>query len=269
LLDLKKRLLIFAPILLLSAGCYGGKMIKMPIHAELAYRQVDTLRTRQEEILRLLNELSLRLEEEREANLLSRAKSESSLDEIQASLEILSNKIDANMQLLVSKGGSQHSWTPPTRTDSPGDTVSLGNSGGEDADSIAKPPSIGEGDAEKLFNEAYTDLSLGNYDLAIQGFKNYLVKFSGGSRLSDVHYYLGESYYASEHYLEAVGEFQYIIREFPDSRLVPAALLKSGICYASLEERALAQRAFRELISQYPNSEEAERARMALQDLEG
>ena len=149
------------------------------------------------------------------------------------------------------------------------DGGSTDDSGGEIPDSLSKPPSVGEGDAEKLFNEAYMDLSRGNYDLAIQGFKNYLVKFSGGARLAEVHYYLGESYYASERYLEAVGEFQYIVREFPDSRLVPAALLKSGICYASLEERALAGRAFRELIAQYPDSEEAERARIALQDLEG
>jgi len=257
------------PVLLFSAGCYGGKMIKMPINAELAYRQVDTLRTRQEDILRRLDEITRQLAEEREANLLSRAKSESNLDEMEATLEILANKIDANTQLLASITGSKQTWTSPPRTKVPVDTVSSESSGRGAPDSAAAHPSIGEGDAEKLFNEAYTDLSLGNYDLAIQGFKNYLVKFSGGARLADVHYYLGESYYASEHYLEAVGEFQYIVREFPDSRLVPAALLKSGICYASLEERALAQRAFRELISQYPDTEEAERARIALQDLGG
>jgi tol-pal system protein YbgF len=268
LLDLKKRLFVFVPILLLSAGCYGGKMIKMPINAELAYRQVDTLRTRQDEILRMIDELSRQLAEEREANLLYRAQSESNLDDIERSLEILSNKIDANTQLLATMSGSKQTWTSPAGGSNPVDTVSAGGSGGDTPDSLQARPSIGEGDAEKLFNEAYTDLSLGNYDLAIQGFKNYLVKFSGGARLSEVHYYLGESYYASEHYLEAVGEFQYIVREFPDSRLVPAALLKSGICYASLEERALAQRAFRELIAQYPDSEEAERARISLKDLE-
>jgi tol-pal system protein YbgF len=211
----------------------------------------------------------MQLAEEREANLLSRAKSESNLDEIEATLEILSNKIDANTQLLASISGSKQTWTTPVNKTPVSDTSSAGYSGGEVPDSVSSPPSIGEGDAEKLFNEAYMDLSRGNYDLAIQGFKNYLVKFTGGARLAEVHYYLGESYYASEHYLEAVGEFQYVVREFPDSRLVPAALLKSGICYASLEERALAQRAFRELISQYPDSEEAERARMALKDLEG
>lgn len=269
MLDIRKRLIAFIPILLLSAGCYGGKMIKMPINAELAYRQVDTLRVRQEEILRMINDITLQLAEEREANMLSRAQSQSNLDEIEANMEILSNKIDAITQLLASMSGTKQTWTAPPRTKTPRDTVSLGSSGGEAPDSVSKPPSIGEGDADKLFNEAYMDLSLGNYDLAIQGFKNYLVKFSGGARLAEVHYYLGESYYASEHYLEAVGEFQYIVREFPDSRLVPASLLKSGICYASLEERALARRAFRELIAQYPQSEEAERARMALKDLEG
>jgi tol-pal system protein YbgF len=267
--DLKKRLFLFVPVMLLSAGCYGGKMIKMPINAELAYRQVDTLRVRQDEIMRMLNKITQQLEEEREANLLSRATSETSLNEIEASLEIISNQIDANTQLLASMRGSTQTWPAPIKPKTSREAFSLGDSIGEAPDSIAKPPSIGAGDAEKLYNQAYTDLSLGNYDLAIQGFKNYLVKFSSGSRLAEVHYYLGESYYASDHYLEAVGEFQYIAREFSDSRLVPAALLKSGICYASLEERDLAQRTFRELIAQYPDSEEAERARMALKDLGG
>jgi tol-pal system protein YbgF len=172
------------------------------------------------------------------------------------------------MQLLATMSGTKPAWTAPVNKTTLPDTSSTGHRGGNVADSLSSTPSIGEGDAENLFDEAYMDLSRGNYDLAIQGFKNYLVKFSGGARLAEVHYYLGESYYASERYLEAVGEFQYIVREFPDSRLVPAGLLKSGICYASLEERALAERAFRELISQYPDTEEAERARIALQDLE-
>ncbi|MFH1755070.1 MAG: tetratricopeptide repeat protein [Candidatus Latescibacterota bacterium] len=270
-MNLNKRIAMLIPVLLLSAGCYGGKMIKMPINTELAYLRVDTLRVRQDEVIRILNEISVQLEEDREANMLSRAQSRANFEEMEESLEILSNQIDANTQLLAAMRGTKQGWNPPPRVIAERDTTASSQQATDGGlpDSAGKSPSIGEGDADKLFNEAYTDLSLGNYDLAIQGFKNYLVKFSGGARLPEVHYYLGESYYASERHLEAVGEFQYIVREFADSRLVPAALLKSGICYASLEERSLAERAFRELISSYPDSEEAERARIALQDLEG
>ncbi len=113
------------------------------------------------------------------------------------------------------------------------------------------------------------DLTRGDYELAVQGFKNYLVRHPVGAHLPEVHYYLGECYYADDRYLEAVGEFQYVVREFPASRLVPAAYLKSGFCYNRLEEKNLAEKAFRELIEKHPDSEEAEQARDELKQFGG
>jgi tol-pal system protein YbgF len=113
------------------------------------------------------------------------------------------------------------------------------------------------------------DLTLGNYDLSVQGFKNYLVRFPEAPNAPDAHYYLGESYYSMSRYLEAVGEYQSVVKEYPRSRLVPSCYLKSGYCYQELEERQLAEKTFRELISLYPRSEEAEQARVSLQDLGG
>jgi tol-pal system protein YbgF len=130
-------------------------------------------------------------------------------------------------------------------------------------------PADSDTDEEKLFKSSYLDLTLGNYDLAIQGFKNYLVRYPNAESLASAHYYLGESYYSVARYLEAVAEYQTVIREEPRSRYTPPAYLKSGFCYQQLGEAQLAERAFRELISLYPRSEEAEQARVALQDLGG
>jgi tol-pal system protein YbgF len=123
--------------------------------------------------------------------------------------------------------------------------------------------------ADQLYRASYMDLTRGNYELAVQGFKNYLVRYPGGARLPEVHYYLGECYYAEERFLEAVGGFQYVVREFPESRLVPAAFLKSGLCYSQLEEKNLAERAYRELIEKFPDTEEAQQARDLLQQIGG
>ncbi len=265
----KNYIAILFPALLLAAGCYGGKMIKMPINAELAYRQVDTLRARQDEIIHVLNEITAMLKEEREATLHRRVETQTTLDEIETSLMILSSKVDANTQLLASVYGNANKKITSPITVLPRDTIPNEAGGEQVRDTLSTlPPSLRD-DADGLYRAAYMDLTLGNYDLAIQGFKNYLMKFPSGAKLPEVHYYLGESYYASGRHLEAVGEFQYVVREFPSSRLVPASFLKSGICYANLEERTLAERAFRELISQFPDTEEAQRARLALEDLEG
>jgi tol-pal system protein YbgF len=123
--------------------------------------------------------------------------------------------------------------------------------------------------ADEMYRAAYLDLTRGNYELATQGLQNYLVKYPTGAHVSEVHYYLGECYYARDRHLEAVSEFQYVVREFPASRLAPAAFLKSGYCYRELEERSLAEKAFRALIDQHPETEEAKQARAALDELEG
>jgi tol-pal system protein YbgF len=263
------RKFLFVPplVMLLAAGCYGGKMIKMPINAELAYRQVDTLRIRQEEMIQLIDELKAQLQAEQEANLNNRVATQATLGDLEDALSVLANKVDANTQLMTSVFG------PATVNPQAGSPLS--RPGAPPADTAAaegdRPPPPGAAESEGgegMYKSAYMDLTQGNYSLAIQGFKNYLVKYPGGPRLPEVHYYLGESYYASDRQLEAVGEFQYVIREFPHSRLVPAAMLKSGLCYSSLEERTLAGRVFRELISKYPDTEEAQRARIALEELE-
>jgi tol-pal system protein YbgF len=113
------------------------------------------------------------------------------------------------------------------------------------------------------------DLTRGNYALAIRGFQQYLVRFPTGAHQAEVHYYLAECYYAEDRYLESVAEFQYVVREFPDSRLVPAAYLKSGLCYLRLEERVLAEKSFNDLIEKFPDSEEAEQARDELERSRG
>ena len=119
------------------------------------------------------------------------------------------------------------------------------------------------------FKSSYMDLTLGNYDLAVQGFKNYLVRYPGSASRDNALYYLGESYYSLSRYLEAVAEYQSVVREFPRSRFKPASYLKAGFCYRKLGENQLAERAFRELIASFPRSEEAEQARVALQEMGG
>jgi len=107
----------------------------------------------------------------------------------------------------------------------------------------------------------------GNFELAAQGFQAYISQFPNGPRAVESHYYLGECNYANERYLEAAAEFQRVVNDYPTARLVPAAYLKMGRAYLQLEERGLAEKAFRTLIEKYPTTEEASQARNALDQL--
>lgn len=251
---------------MLLAGCYGGKLVKMPINAEHSSLRADSLRARQLAMLRTLDELQRQLEEEREARIRYQAQSGLALTELEEAVRILTNQLEDNSQLRWS-GRDTRGERRPSPPSGPGPAQGADTAA---VDSTAPRTEIPAAQAaDQLFRASYMDLTRGNYDLAVEGFKNYLVRHPVGAHLPEVHYYLGECYYASERHLEAVGEFQYVVREFPESRLVPAAYLKSGFCYDRLEERNLAERAFRELVEKHPDTEEAEQARDALKQFGG
>ncbi len=250
-------------LVVLFAGCYGGKLVKMPINADIASQRLDTLQTRQEEILRILDTLSVELRKQREERLRGQAAGDARLTEMEESIRILFNKLDDSMQLMQSLRGSKPVVRKPVRRAAK-DTLARAI-----PDSLRGSSPAPADEEEKLFKSSYMDLTLGNFDMALQGFKNYLVRYPGGAHLPEVHYYLAECQYALEKFVEAVGEYQFVIRKYPKSRLVPAAYLKAGFCYTKLDELNLAEKSFRELISRFPHSEEAEHARAALKDLGG
>jgi tol-pal system protein YbgF len=244
---------------LVLAGCYGKQMVKGPIYTEQMYTKVDSLLGEQEKTRQLVQDLRTQLDEEREARIRYEAQMGLALKDLEESVRILTSRLEDGSLFQGGGAGTKTSYplrtTPTTR---PADSTA------------ADTASVGaNADAEELYRTSYMDLTRGNYALATQGFQNYLVRHPSGSHLPEVHYYLGESYYARERFLEAVSEFQYVIREFPDSRLVRSAYLKSGLSYVALEERNLAERSFQELVEKYPDSEEAKQARDELSKLQG
>lgn len=257
--SLFKKTFAIAAALVLSSGCYSTKLM------EFTYQELDTVKTTQQELAAQVDELTRLVEIERDERVRAQADLALTLSELRELLEVLSSRFDDTQQLLSSR-------PPPV----PVGVAHVDSGLTVDTTAVALPDSAevmsgfsGDSDADGLFKGSYMDLTLGNYDLAVQGFKNYLVRYPNGANLPDAHYYLGESYYALERYLEAVAEYQAVIREHPRSRFVPAAYLKSGYCYQHLEENQLAEKSFRELIALYPRSEEAEQARVTLRDLGG
>jgi tol-pal system protein YbgF len=256
---LSKKIASLGLAVVLSSGCYSTKMM------EITYQELDTVKTQQQELMQKVDELSQQFDVEREARLQAEAERALALMELRELVEVLSYRFDDIPQLLEARTRVRALAAPDTaRISQPYDSTGVML-----PDSTAMVTSDGDSDAEKLFKSSYMDLTLGNYDLAIQGFKNFLVRYPNAENLASAHYYLGESYYSMSRYLEAVAEFQTVIQDNPRSRYAPPSYLKSGYCYQQLGESQLAERAFRELISIYPRSEEAEQARIALQEQGG
>ena len=242
------KILVAAVAAVALSNCYGAKMVKGPINSEHAALTADTIRAEQRRLIERIETLERKLAQESEERTSSQAQISVTLSELEEAVRVLSSRMEDSEQMM-NRGGRGPS----------GGSRSAGGSATQDT----------VDEAEELYRAAYLDVTRGNYELAAQSLGDYLTRFPQGPRVADTQNYLGECNYATERYLEAAGEFQRVVREFPASRLVPASYLKMGRAYAQLEERGLAEKAFRTLIEKHPTSEEAKQAQAALQELGG
>ena len=65
----------------------------------------------------------------------------------------------------------------------------------------------------------------------------------------------------------AVGEYLALLRDFPESAHVPAALYRTGECYRQMGNQAGAERFYKRVVTEYPQSEPAARAQLRRAEL--
>ncbi len=116
----------------------------------------------------------------------------------------------------------------------------------------------------KAFRPAYIDFVKGNYDLAIEGFRQFIKDYPKSSLAQQVYYYLGEAYYHSRSYTSAVQTFETLHRNYPNSRHVPSALFKLGLIMDEMEKGKKARAYWLTVSRKYPRSSEAQLAKQKL-----
>ncbi|HEY5611119.1 MAG TPA: tol-pal system protein YbgF [Thermoanaerobaculia bacterium] len=140
-----------------------------------------------------------------------------------------------------------------------------GSSGGEIRDEInVEGPSE---DPLEVYQSAYRDYQRGNYDLALQGFRDYLKKNPNTDLSDNAAYWIGESLFSQRKHREAIAQFDQVITSFPKSDKVPAALLKKGYAYVEVGEKAQGVIQLQYVIHEHPSSQEASLARQKLKSL--
>ncbi len=80
-------------------------------------------------------------------------------------------------------------------------------------------------------------------------------------------FWLGETYYREKWYEKAILEYQKVIEKYPKGNKVPASLLKQGLAFHSLGDKANTRLILTELIKKYPKSNEAKIAKQKLKRL--
>jgi tol-pal system protein YbgF len=128
-------------------------------------------------------------------------------------------------------------------------------------------PPVAAAPGRELYDTAYLDMTRGNFELAMQGFEEYIASGQRAELKDNAQYWIGECFYAMGRFHEAIDAFQKVVDEYPRENKVPSALFKIGKCYFELGDKEEAQRYFQSVIGGYPQSEEANLAREYLADL--
>jgi tol-pal system protein YbgF len=136
------------------------------------------------------------------------------------------------------------------------------------------PPAVGGPVAavageQASYDAAFNALKGADYPKAIQNFQGFLSAYPSSPLASNAQYWLGEAYYVTRDYNQAMTAFRKVTTDWPDSRKAPDALVKVGFTQAALGRNAEARTTLEEVTRRYPGTEAATLAADRLKRMTG
>ncbi len=137
------------------------------------------------------------------------------------------------------------------------------------ASSLRNLPSGGDSSAgvqpDQVYSQAYNDYLMGNYDLAITGFQDFLTNYPNSEYADNAMHYLGVCYFEQNRYEQAIQAFDQVINLYPKGDKTPVAYFKKAAAYQALQKNNEAVDTWKKLYTLFPDSQEA---KLAAQELE-
>jgi len=141
------------------------------------------------------------------------------------------------------------------------ETAVPGAAGAAPATQTSKKRSLSQ---NELYMKAKQAFDAGDYPGARTVFQEFLKRFPKAKNADNAQFWIGETYYREKWYEKAILEYQKVIEKYPRGNKVPASLLKQGLAFYSIGDKANARLIMNELIAKYPHSREAKIARKKL-----
>jgi tol-pal system protein YbgF len=182
-------------------------------------------------------------------------------------ISTVGTEIEALRQAVISQPPPQN-ISVPTGTD-PGTAPPAGV-----APAPTMPPVAPTGGVpvspQRMFQASYDDYMAARYDLAIQGFENFLQLYPRIPQAADAQFNIGMSYYNQNNkWAQARDAFQKVVNDYPQAQgtVLPDAYYKLGQSFERLNQVDNAKRAYETVIQKFPGSFPATQARNALDRL--
>ncbi len=84
--------------------------------------------------------------------------------------------------------------------------------------------------------------------------RGFLAAYPASPLASNAQYWLGEAYYVTREYDEAITAFRKVATDWPDSRKAPDALVKIGFTQAALGRNAEARATLEDVMRRFPGT---------------
>jgi len=131
-------------------------------------------------------------------------------------------------------------------------------------DSSGAAPAAPAPAPRELYSQAYADYARANFDLAIQGFREYIRNYPDTDFTDNAQYWIGECLYSKKMYSEAIEAWNDLLRDYPSSDKIPDARVKKGMALERLGRKSQALVEYRYVVDRFPNSQAARLARERL-----
>ena len=180
----------------------------------------------------------------RENLLLSMQFFKEELNDIKNSLNKLNDKI---MNIPAAAGGNA------------GAADNFSNNASANETSLTQDPS-------SIYYAAYSDYIKENFDLAIEGFRQFIRSFPESGLADNSLYWIGECHYAKKKYQDAINTFNELLNKYKDGDKAPAAILKKGYALLEMGRQSEGIAMLKELIFRFPLSEESSLAQQKIKE---
>lgn len=131
------------------------------------------------------------------------------------------------------------------------------------AEATAEP----KNDVEAAYNACYKLFKEGQYVKAREEFVKFLKQHPKTAFSDNAQFWVGETWYVEDKFERAIVEYQKVVKDYPNGDKVPYALLKQGMAFQKLGDKASAKIVYNQVIKKYPQTNQARVAKAKLTEL--
>lgn len=116
----------------------------------------------------------------------------------------------------------------------------------------------------ELYAASKRSFDQGEFEKAREGFQTLIRMYPKSNNADNAQFWVGEIYYREKWYEKSILEYQKVIENYPRGNKVPASLLKQGLAFFNIGDKANARLILKELLKKFPTSNEAKIAKQKL-----